>query len=61
MRLLKNLLKQTKTPYIELSCHIMQVFPAESFRAMFYDLTDYYVSSAVSGPSFMMIQKQKTL
>ena len=63
MLTLKQCIEQTKTPYTDLPCHkdrfrgAVQVFPETCNRPLFYRLVDYYVSSAVSGPSFIMCPK----
>ena len=60
---LKHCIEQTKTPYTDLPCHkgkfrgSVQVFPKDHFRSFFYNLTDYRVSSAVSGPSYVMVPR----
>ena len=60
---LKQAIKASNSQYTHLPCHDLeftgsvQVFVHFSWRAMFYSLSDYRVSSAVSGPSFIMIPR----
>ncbi len=56
---LEQLLMITDTQVVDLPSGAKQVFPVWSDRPKFFELADYQVSSAVSGPSFIMVEKRR--
>ena len=62
---LQELIKETNSPNCLIcdgqgNLNLVQVFPATRERPRFFDLDDYRVLSAVSGPSFIMGPRNRT-